>query len=84
MVMKRYRNPMGAYTIVGSHVIGPDEEMDVDTDWGYDTSLLEEIKIEKPKAPEPVVKRPEDDPLFAGAAKKARKKTVIDDEITEE
>ena len=84
MVMKRYRNPMGAYTIVGSHVIGPDEEMDVDTDWGYDTSLLEEIKIEKPKAPDVIARRPEDDPLFAGVAKKSRKKTVIDDEITEE
>ena len=84
MVMKRYHNPMGAYTIVGSKVVGPDEDIEVDTDWGYDTSLLEEIKIEKPKAPKPVVRRPEDDPLFAGVAKKSRKETVIDDEITEE
>lgn len=82
MVMKRYRNPMGAYTIVGSHVIGPDEEMDVDTDWGYDVSLLEEIKPEwKPYIIED--RKQVEDTLLVGATRKSRKKTVIDDEITE-
>ena len=86
MVMKRYRNPMGAYTIVGSHVIGPDEEMDVDTDWGYDCSLLEEIK-EKPVAKvfTPVKEEPEtEEQIRAKPTRKSVKKVVIDDEVTEE
>lgn len=72
--MKRYHNPMGAYTIVGSKVVGPDEDIEVDTDWGYDCSLLEEIK-EEPETEELSQAKP---------MRKSVKKVVIDDKVTEE
>lgn len=84
MVMKRYHNPMGAYTIVGSKVVGPDEDIEVDTDWGYDVSLLEEIK--EPFKPRPVELNQEilEEQRTPRISRKSVKKTVIDDEVTEE
>ncbi len=86
MAMKRYHNPMGAYTIVGSKVVGPDEDIEVDTDWGYDCSLLEEIKEEPvTKVFEPVKEEPEtEERSQAKPMRKSVKKVVIDDKVTEE
>ena len=77
---------MGAYTIVGSMVVGPDEDIEVDTDWGYDYSLLEEIKEEPvTKVFEPVKEETEtEERAQAKPMRKSVKRVVIDDEVTEE